>query len=82
VSNIDHRSNYLSELLGRLDEALVRDQQILAEAADQFAWTEWKQIVAYWLNAADPHGTLTDPSDPTHTDLRQGMFRPPRPKLR
>jgi len=60
---------------------LQRDQALLAQAADTFAWVAWKVIVAYWLNAADPDGVLTDPSDPTHTDLHQGMFRPPGPKL-
>jgi len=35
-----------------------------AEAADDFAWPEWKQMVAYWLNAADPDGELSDPPDP------------------
>ena len=29
-------------------------------------WTDWKGIVAYWLNAADPDGELTDPSDPAY----------------
>ena len=48
----------------KVHSLLVRDQQMLAEAADDFAWPEWKQIVAYWLNAADPDGELSDPFDP------------------
>jgi hypothetical protein len=48
----------------RIHSLLLRDQQMLVDAADKFAWPEWKQIVAYWLNAADPDGELSDPSDP------------------
>lgn len=44
---------------------LIRDQQLFVDAARDFVWPEWKGIVAYWLNAADPEGTLTDPSDPS-----------------
>jgi hypothetical protein len=32
----------------KVHSLLVRDQGMLAEAADDFAWPEWKQIVAYW----------------------------------
>ena len=45
---------------------LVRDQQMLIDAAENFAWAEWKQVVAYWLNAADPDGELTEPTDPKY----------------
>ncbi|MFT7476081.1 MAG: hypothetical protein ACI81L_003029 [Verrucomicrobiales bacterium] len=45
---------------------MIRDQNLLVEAAHNFEWTEWKQIVAYWLNAADPDGELTDPTDPKY----------------
>jgi len=45
---------------------LQRDQQMLVDSAREFDWTEWKQIVAYWINAADPDGTLTDPNDPAY----------------
>jgi len=47
---------------------LQRDQHLLIEAADTFDWVAWKSIVAYWQNAADPGGVLTDP-----TDLKYGM---------
>jgi hypothetical protein len=50
----------------RVHTFMIRDQNLLVEAAHNFAWTEWKQIVAYWLNAADPDGELTDPTDPKY----------------
>ena len=50
----------------RVHPLLVRDQQMLIDAADQFEWTDWKNVVAYWLNAADPDGELTDPVDPKY----------------
>lgn len=50
----------------RVHHLLVRDQQMLVDAADQFEWTDWKNVVAYWLNAADPDGELTDPTDPVY----------------
>jgi len=61
---------------------LQRDQRLLVDAAREFDWVEGKGIFAYWQSVADPDGVLTDPTDPTHTDLHQGMFRPPGPKLR
>jgi hypothetical protein len=45
---------------------LQRDQALLVEAADTFDWVAWKGIVAYWLNAADPDGVLTDPANPDY----------------
>lgn len=50
----------------RTHRFLVRDQQMLVDAAQDFVWTDWKQIVATWLNAADPDGELTDPADPSY----------------
>ena len=50
----------------RVHHLLVRDQQMLIDAADQFEWADWKNVVAYWLNAADPDGELTDPADPKY----------------
>ena len=37
----------------RVHHLLVRDQQMLIDAADQFEWIDWKKVVGYWLNAAD-----------------------------
>jgi hypothetical protein len=45
---------------------MQRDQRMLVEAARDFDWVSWKAFVAYWLNAADPDGKLTDPSDPKY----------------
>jgi hypothetical protein len=45
---------------------LQRDETMLVEAAKDFDWVAWKKIVAYWLNAADPDGKLTDPTDPKY----------------
>ena len=42
---------------------LVRDQHLLIQSAELCAWDEWKQIVGYWLHAADPDGELADPTD-------------------
>ena len=50
----------------RTHHLLVRDQQMLVDAAREVVWTDWKGIVAYWLNAADPDGELTNPSDPAY----------------
>ena len=50
----------------RVHHLLIRDQQMLADAALEFVWTDWVGVVAYWLNAADPDGELTDPSDPKY----------------
>ena len=50
----------------RLHHLLVRDQQMLIDAAEQFVWTDWKGVVAYWLEAADPDGELCDPSNPKY----------------
>ena len=50
----------------RVHHLLVRDQQMLIDAADQFEWIDWKKVVGYWLNAADPDGELTDPTDPKY----------------
>ena len=50
----------------RTRHLLVRDQAMFIDAAQDFAWNEWKQVVAYWLNAADPDGELTDPADPKY----------------
>jgi len=44
----------------KVHAVLVRDQQMFVDAARDFGWPEWKGIVAYWLNAADPDGELTD----------------------
>lgn len=69
VEGIFCRSHVL-ELKG-VDDPMIhgllqRDQQMLVDSAREFDWTEWKQIVAYWLNAANPDGVLTDPSDPAY----------------
>ncbi|MDW3176012.1 MAG: hypothetical protein R8J94_01360 [Acidimicrobiia bacterium] len=45
---------------------LVRDQQIFIDAAKDLLWPEWKGVVGYWLNAANPDGELSDPADPTY----------------
>ncbi len=45
---------------------LVRDQAMLIEAAECLGWTDWMQVVAYWLNAVNPDGELSDPSDPNY----------------
>jgi hypothetical protein len=45
---------------------MQRDQMMLVEAARDFDWVSWKAFVAYWLNAADPDGKLTDPTDPKY----------------
>ena len=50
----------------RVHHLLVRDQNMLIEAAREVVWTDWTKIVAYWLNAADPDGELTDPSNPSY----------------
>ena len=50
----------------RVHHLLVRDQQMLVDAAMELVWTDWVGLVAYWLNAADPDGELTDPSDPAY----------------
>ena len=63
----------------KIRAVLVRDQQLFIDAARDFVWPDWKGIVAYWLNAADPDGELMYPS---HIDLYQGTFRPQGPKLR
>ena len=64
---------------------LVRDQQMFVDAAKDFEWPDWKSIVAYWLNAADPDGELSDPADPsigmsvrmrTNGNLAPGRFGP------
>ena len=31
------------------------------DTATDFVWNDWVKLVAYWLNAADPDGELTDP---------------------
>ena len=49
-----------------LHSFMVRDQKMLIEAADQFVWTDWMSVVAYWMNAADSDGELTDPADPKY----------------
>ena len=50
----------------RVHHLMVRDQQMLIKAACEVVWTDWTKIVAYWLNAADPDGELTDPSNPSY----------------
>ncbi len=50
----------------RVHGLLVRDQQMLVDAAQEFVWPEWAGVVGYWLNAADPDGELNDPSDPAY----------------
>ena len=50
----------------RVHHLLVRDQNMLIEAACEVVWTDWTNVVAYWLNAADPDGELTDPSNPSY----------------
>jgi len=50
----------------KVHHALVRDQQLLIEAAVEFDWVGWTEVVAYWLNAADPDGELSDPADPKY----------------
>lgn len=50
----------------RIHHLLIRDQHMLIDAAECFAWAEWKQVVAYWINAADPDGELTDPDSPQY----------------
>lgn len=37
----------------RTHHLLVRDQHILIEAAREVVWTDWKNVVAYWLNDED-----------------------------
>ena len=49
-----------------LHPLMVRDQRMLIDAADQFVWTDWMSVIAYWINAADPDGELTDPADPQY----------------
>ena len=51
---------------GRVHHLMVRDQNMLIQAAREVVWTDWKDVVAYWLNAADPDGELTDPSNPSY----------------
>ena len=50
----------------RVHHLLVRDQNMLIEAAREVVWTDWTKVVAYWLNAADPDGELTDSTDPSY----------------
>ena len=50
----------------RVHHLLVRDQNMLIEAAREVVWTDWTKVVAYWLNAADPDGELTNPTDPSY----------------
>lgn len=50
----------------KLHGFLQRDQQMMVDAAETFDWVGWKGIVAYWHNAANPDGTLTDPTDPAY----------------
>ena len=50
----------------RTHHFLTRDQQLFIDAANEFVWTDWVKLVAYWLHAADPDGELTDPTDPTY----------------
>jgi len=45
---------------------LQRDQHMLVDGARDFDWVEWNKLVAYWLNAANPDGTLSDPTDPKY----------------
>ena len=37
----------------RVHHLLVRDQNMLIQAACEVVWTDWTNVVAYWLNAAD-----------------------------
>ena len=50
----------------RTHHLLIRDQQMLVDAAREVVWTDWKNVIAYWLNAADPDGELTDPTNPSY----------------
>ncbi len=50
----------------KIRSVLVRDQALFVDAAKNFVWPDWKGVVAYWLNAANPDGTLTDPTDPAY----------------
>ena len=50
----------------KIHPLMVRDQQMLIEAASLLEWTDWMGVVAYWLNAANPDGDLTDPADPQY----------------
>lgn len=45
----------------RTNHLLKRDQQMFIDTATDFVWNDWVKLVAYWLNAADPDGELTDP---------------------
>jgi len=51
------------EVLRKIDKPavhylLVDSQQMLLDAATSCDWKDFGQVVAYWLNAADPDGTL------------------------
>ena len=50
----------------KIHSLMIRDQYLFIDGAEQFEWEAWKKIVAYWLNAADPDGELTDPTDPQY----------------
>ena len=50
----------------RVHRLLVRDQRFFVDAAVEVVWTDWVKLVAYWLNAADPDGELSDPANPEY----------------
>ncbi|MGI9624336.1 MAG: hypothetical protein ACR2PK_16000, partial [Acidimicrobiales bacterium] len=50
----------------KIHELLIRDQQMIVDAVSTLDWVEWGEYVAYWLNAANPDGELSDPNDPAY----------------
>lgn len=46
---------------------LVESQESLLQAARTITFTEFKSVIAYWLNAADPDG-----KEPLHAEARSG----------
>jgi len=50
----------------RVHHLMQRDQNRRIKAAVEVVWTDWVKVLGYWLNAADPDGELTDPSDPKY----------------
>jgi len=62
------------EVLRKIDKPevhylLVDSQDMLLDAATSCDWKDFQQVVGYWVNAADPDGTL--PKD----QLRNNKFR-------
>ncbi|RZV45987.1 MAG: HNH endonuclease [Acidimicrobiales bacterium] len=50
----------------RVHGLMVRDQHLFLQFAQDLQWAEWGQAIGYWLNAADPDGEDTDPSNPKY----------------